>query len=271
MREPLSQGVELGQVAGRHIADAGIIGLDPLVRRSHRDRLQRHVIGGEEVGQVVDGRCAAEHADGCAIEVERRGDAHRARRHEALPVVIGDAHERELVADLPPHGPGRVARQHVDLAVLQRLKARLGGQGNEPDVAGVAEDRRGERAAEIHVEARPLAALVEVGESRQALVDAAQQRAPRLDRLKRLGRGEGCDKNKRDRRETGAKAAPKRHSDPPAHAHFARQVPERRQISGKAGRLPAGNATSRPPLRGIAARLYSRGGRNRGVNAHGRE
>ncbi len=177
---------------------------------------------------------------------------HGARRHEALAVVIGDADKGEPVTDLPPHGPGRVARQDVDLAVLQRLKARLRGERNEPQAVGIAEDRCGERAAKIDVEARPLAALVEVGESRQTLVDAAEQRSPRLDRLKRLGRAGGNGKDERDRRENGAKAATKRHSDPPAHAHFARRVLERRQISGKPGRLPAGNATSLRPA--IAAR-----------------
>ena len=54
----------------------------------------------------------------------------------------------------------RVARQHVDLARLQRGEALLRGERHELDLVGVAEDRRGDGAAEVDVEARPLALAV---------------------------------------------------------------------------------------------------------------
>ena len=164
-------------------------------------------------------------------------------------------------SDFAPHGPGRIARQNVDLAVLERLKARLRRQRHEPHPIRVAERRRRDRAADIDVEARPGPAFVHVGEARQALVDAAQNRAARLDHVERLGRGAGCGEDKRDRCERGPKACQNRRSKRDAHA-------ETRQVRSDCGRLaasrtPCQQACESPGRSGLAGRAHPRGRRRR--------
>ena len=72
-----------------------------------------------------------------------------------MPVVISNSDEREAELGLAPHRPGRIARQNIDFAVAQRLKPGVGGERNELDLVGVAEDRGRDRAAEIDVETGP--------------------------------------------------------------------------------------------------------------------
>ncbi len=218
------------------------------------------MVGGEEVGEVVDRRRPAQHADARAVERQRGGDAHRARDHEALAVVIGDADEREPVGDLAPHGPGGVARQDVDLAVPQRLEARLGGERNEPDAVGVVEHRRSDRVAEIDVEARPLAALVDVGETGQALVDPAEERAARPDRGERLPSSAvgGERRGDRDRRRH------ERQEPAPRLAHLSsRRASARYELRSRRSEMESCGAPDlgRPTLerRGSATAPYDRG------------
>ena len=92
--------------------------------------------------------------------------------------------------------PGRVAGQHVDFARLQRGETVLRRQRHELDLVGVVEDRGRDRAAEIDVEAGPLALRVRQAEAGQRAVGTAIEHAAILDRLERLsgyalrGRGE---------------------------------------------------------------------------------
>ena len=63
------------------------------------------------------------HAYRCAIELQRRRHIARAPNEKSLAVVIGDGRKIELERSLARHGPGRVARQDVDLAGLNRGQA----------------------------------------------------------------------------------------------------------------------------------------------------
>src|SRR4029077_14976763 len=85
--------------------------------------------------------------------------------------------------------PGGVARQHVDLARLQRGEAILGRQRHELDLGRIVEDGRRDRPADVDVEAGPVTLVVRGREARQALADAAGQHAAVLDRLEGLRRG----------------------------------------------------------------------------------
>ena len=117
------------------------------------------------------------HADLAAVQIERGIDVARARQHEAFAVVIGDRREIEVVIGLARHAPGRVAREDVDLAALQFLEALAGIERDEFRLARIVENRGRHRAAEIDVEAGPVALLVGDREAGQALVDAAQHLA----------------------------------------------------------------------------------------------
>src|SRR5208283_6145092 len=99
------------------------------------------------------------------------------RRHEGLAVVVSDAGEQEIRILLAPHRPGRIARQDVDLLVLEGAEALGGGERNVLDLPRIVEDRGGERAAEVDVEARPLALVVLDREAGDSLAHAADELA----------------------------------------------------------------------------------------------
>src|SRR5690606_17759833 len=94
--------------------------------------------------------------------------------HEALAIVIVDGAEIEAELAVAAGAPGRVAREHVDFAGLQRREAVLGGEGRVFHLGGVAEDCGRYSLAEIDVETGPVAGRIlgaEAGEVRA--VDAA--------------------------------------------------------------------------------------------------
>jgi hypothetical protein len=102
-----------------------------------------------------------------------------------------------------PERPGAVARQHVDLACLQRGEALLRVERHVLDLVGVLEHGRGDGAAEVDVEAGPLALAVGRREARPGGVDAADHLAARLHRVERLagvGGGREGDAGERQRR-----------------------------------------------------------------------
>ncbi len=72
------------------------------------------------------------------------------------------------------HVPGRVPRQHVDLALLQLGKALTCIERNKLDLGRVVEDRRRDRTAEIDVEAGPVFLLVGERETGQTRIDTAK-------------------------------------------------------------------------------------------------
>jgi hypothetical protein len=139
------------------------------------------------VGDVEYRRRPLLHANLAVVEVERGIDVARARHHEALAVIIGDSREIEIVVGLARHAPCRVTREDVDLAALQFLEAFAGVERDEFRLLGVVEDRRGHRAAEVDVEAGPVALVVGDREAGQPLVDATQHFTAADGPLQRLG------------------------------------------------------------------------------------
>src|SRR6185295_16722934 len=98
-------------------------------------------------------------------EIERRLLLERPRNDEALTIVKIRRRKDQPEFDFTRHRPGGVARQHVDAARLKRLEPAIGVERNVIDLAVVVEDRRRQRAAQIDVEAAPLAAVVAGGEA----------------------------------------------------------------------------------------------------------
>ena len=196
--------VELGDVGGEGVALAAFIGLEHVFQLWKLHFRVFHVVGAEMVGEVEYRRRPLLHANLAVVEIERGIDVARAWQHEALAVIIGDRREIEVVIGLARHAPGRIAGEDVDLAALQLLEAFAGVERNEFRLLGIVEDGRGHRAAEIDVEAGPVALVVGDREAGQALVDAAQHFAAADGPLQRLGvvafvgdcsgRNGGCDR-----------------------------------------------------------------------------
>ena len=147
-------------VGGVDVAAAGEEGGADLVDLLDHHRLEGHLVGAEVVGEVELGGGAGLHADRGAVQLLGALHAELLRHHEALAVVVVDAGEVEAERGVARQRPGRVARQDVDLARLQRGEALLRGERHVLDLLGVAEDRRGDGAADVDVEAGPLALAV---------------------------------------------------------------------------------------------------------------
>src|SRR5262249_56737537 len=94
----------------------------------------------------------------------------RLGHHEALRVIIVDGSEIEQ--GVARQRPGRVARENVDLAGLERLEPILGRERRILDLGRVIEDRRSDTATEIDIEAGPGTLVVGAGESGQSLARA---------------------------------------------------------------------------------------------------
>jgi hypothetical protein len=124
----------------------------------------------------------------CTLQLLGALDLALDRDHEALAVVVGDAGEVQAQRGVAGQRPGGVARQDVDLARLQCGEALLRVQRHEADLVAVAEHGRGYRAADVDVEAGPVALAVGRGEPGQAGVHAADHLATLLDRVQRLAR-----------------------------------------------------------------------------------
>ncbi len=90
--------------------------------------------------------------------------------HEALAVIIGDAGEEQALADFARKSPCRVVRQNIDFARLQRGETVLGGENDEFHLRRIIEDRRRNGAAEIDVEASPVACVIGQAESRETRI-----------------------------------------------------------------------------------------------------
>ena len=182
-------GVELRNVAGQHVAFAIVIGLPAFFRGAERQHLERHVLGAEIVRQIQFGRGAGLGAHRLAAKLQGGVDPGIPAQQKALAVIIGDAGKHQAERTFPRHRPGRVARQHIDLARLQRRKARGRIERHERHFGGVAEDRRRHGAADIDVKAAPGVLVVHAGKAQQSLADAAIERAALLDGLQRLRAG----------------------------------------------------------------------------------
>src|SRR5687767_15390270 len=90
-----------------------------------------------------------------AVQLFRALHVELLRHHEALADVVVHADEVEAEAGVAGDGPGGVAREDVDLARLHRGEALLRGQRGVAHLVRIAEYRRGDRAAEVDVDAAP--------------------------------------------------------------------------------------------------------------------
>ena len=198
--EPDLQGVELRRIGCQCVAAPVLIGLDHVVGAADFDDPVLDVVGRQEVDRIVLVGRARLRADLHVSQFERRHDGGFARHEEALPVVVGNARELQPQRGLTTHGPGGVSGEDVDLALLQRIETGFGRQRLEADLVRVVENRGGDGAAEVDIEAAPLAGRVGLRKAGETLADAAAQRAARLDRSEsglRMGSAEGCGKAER--------------------------------------------------------------------------
>ena len=147
------------------------------------------MIAAEIIGQVKLAGGALLYAHRGVVELQRRAHLQRFTHHEALTVVEVDGGEVEPERGVARQRPGRIARQHVDLAGLQGGEAILRGQRHELDLGRIVEDRRGDGAAKINVETGPIALRIGQAEARQRPVGAADQLTAILDATERLGPG----------------------------------------------------------------------------------
>src|SRR4051812_38329274 len=157
--------IEARRVGGVDVATAGIEGGADLLDLLDDHRLEAHLVGAEVVGEVELGGGAGLHADGGAVQLLGALHAELLGYHEALAVVVVDAGEVEAERGVALQGVGGVARQDVDLARLQRGKALLRRCRHVLDLLRIAEQRRRDGAADIDVEAGPLALVVLLGEA----------------------------------------------------------------------------------------------------------
>jgi hypothetical protein len=194
---------EIAHVGGVDLAPAGEEGARDRLGGVEDDRLVLHAVGAEVVGDVLLAGGAGLHAHGRAVELVDVVDLQLLRHHEALAVVVVDAGEDDAERRVARQRPGAVARQHVDLAGLQRGEALLRVERHVLHLVGVLENGRGDGAAEVDVEARPLALAVGRRKARPRGVDTADDLAACLHRIERLagvGGGREADAGQRQRR-----------------------------------------------------------------------
>ena len=142
-------------------------------------------MGVEVVGQRLFGGRAGLDADRGAVKLLGGLDAEFLRNDEALAVIVGHGHEYGTLAGVARHRPSGVAGEHVDFAGLQGGEALRRAERNVLDLVGVAENGGGHGAADVDVEAAPLALAVGAGKARSGRVDAAEHVAALLDVVKR--------------------------------------------------------------------------------------
>ena len=130
-----------------------------------------------------------------ALETPRR------RNHEALTVVVVDAHEFELQVDVAREGPGRVTSQHVDFTRSQRGETRLTGRRHELDSIRIIQNRSRDCTANGDVEAFPNAFSVRRSKADKTRRNATGDRAFGLDVFQRVRTC--CGGGERQRRTRG--------------------------------------------------------------------
>src|SRR5579885_2933136 len=82
--QPQPLAVEAGGVRRIGIAAAAVVSLYRLISSLKGDRLERHVIGAEIVGEIELGRGTLLHADRSAVELQRRIHLQRLAHHKTL-------------------------------------------------------------------------------------------------------------------------------------------------------------------------------------------
>src|SRR6516225_4162032 len=186
-------------VTGNDIATARKKRREYLIDLLDDDRLELHLGLAEIVRQVELARRPRRNADRGAVQFLGAFDTELLRQHEALAIV--EHHRAEIQAEIGValQRPGRVVRQDVDFARLQRGEALHRTQGHVFDLFRIARDRRLDRLADIDVEAGVLALAVGHAKTRDPGRNAAHEAA-----LLDLVEGRSCLRRARpNRRDTG--------------------------------------------------------------------
>jgi len=136
-------------------------------RLFNHHRGEAHAIGTEIIREVEFRGGAWLHADGRTIKLLCGCYARAFLHHEALTVIEIDAGEGEAERALTRHGPGGVARQDIQFAGLQHGEALHGGIGHKAHLRGITQQRSGNGAAGIHIQATEFAAAIRQGKARR--------------------------------------------------------------------------------------------------------
>ena len=163
--------------------------------RVEDDRLVGHLVRVEVVGERLFRRRPGLHADRRAVQFLGALHVDVLRDDEALTVVVGDGDEDGALARVAGHRPGRIAREHVDFARLERREALGRGERHVLHLFAVAQNGGGDRTADVDVEPAPLALAVRAGEARRGGVDAAEQVPAGLDAVENGAGGGGSRGN----------------------------------------------------------------------------
>ncbi|MNQ77655.1 hypothetical protein D3C85_925390 [compost metagenome] len=165
------------RVRRKDVAAAGRERVDHFVEGLDHDGLVAHVVGARPIGQRVLVRGAGLEADRGAVDFLGALHAQRLRHQEALAVIEVDARMDDAQRRVALLRHSGVARQHVHFAGLQRGETLLRIERHHLDLVGVAEDRRGNGAAQVHVQALPLALRIGRRKAREARGRAASHGA----------------------------------------------------------------------------------------------
>ena len=179
-------------IGGHCVAPPGKEGELGFLGILEHDGLETQPLALEIFGGVEFGGRPLGDADRCAIEIRRKPHTRSPGHQEALPVIIHGADEIHPEVGVARQRPCRRPRQDVGLARLHDREALVRGDRHEPDLAGIAEDRSGERPAVIDEEALPASAFVEIGHAELPRMNCAIERSARANPRKRrsLRRGD---------------------------------------------------------------------------------
>ena len=146
-----ANGRERRCVGAERVATTGKVSSDHLLVLIESDRAQLHFVGSEEIGEVQLVGGSDLHAHGRAGQRQRAARAETLRHQEALAVVVVDHREVQACHGVSGQRVGRVPRQQIDLAGLQRGQPHLRVQRHIADFRVVAKNRRRDRPADIDV------------------------------------------------------------------------------------------------------------------------
>ena len=167
-----AHGRQLRFIAGGNITAAFLIGAVDCGGCLKSDRLVGQPGIRERCRQVLLGGRPGGHADGRAIHVLQGCDTAICADEESLAVVEG-GHGEVAPFRVALGGPGHVAGNEVNLACLQNRSAVGRGNRHELDGFGVAQNGGGNSPAQVNIEADVAAVRIQVSETKQFGVYAA--------------------------------------------------------------------------------------------------
>ena len=170
---------QLRPVVGEGVALFGLIGGDHRVGVLERQRADVQAVLVREVLEVQLRRRALGHADARALEFQRAADAQILPHQEALAVV---EHRLGVVAPLgvARRRPRNRADEHVHLARLDGRPALCGGDQANLDGVRIAQNRCGERSAQVDVKPGVVARFVQIAVAGHVVAARANDLAPAL-------------------------------------------------------------------------------------------